>query len=157
MGVHTRIFIYYFIIYFKLTKIEYPHGQSVDFHFLMIALNAAKDSKLVKLFGTTQPANIDHKDVPHQLLLKIQFDHPGHILKWRPRDILIWRSRDVPGRLIWDVPRTFSGRTLEDLQPRLWDDVRWSFGCLKISFSLFFVTYSIDQIYLKAIQYSRYI
>ena len=54
--------------------------------------------------------------------LKILFDHPGDIpiwrpgdiLKWRPGDVLIWRSRDVPGRLICDVPRTFSGRPLED-------------------------------------------
>ena len=30
--------------------------------------------------------------------------------------VLIWSSRDVPGRLIRDVPRTFSGRPLEDLQ-----------------------------------------
>ena len=40
--------------------------------------------------------------------LKILFDRPG--------DVLIWRSRDVPGRLIRDVPRTFSGRPLEDLE-----------------------------------------
>ena len=56
--------------------------------------------------------------------LKILFDHPrnvaiwrlGDVLKWRPGDILIWRSRDAPGRLIVNVPRTFSGRRLEDLQ-----------------------------------------
>ena len=64
--------------------------------------------------------------------LKILFERPGDIpiwrpgdvpiwrpedvLKWRPDDVLIWRSKDVPGRLIRDVPRTFSGRPLEDLQ-----------------------------------------
>ena len=56
--------------------------------------------------------------------LKILCDHPGDVLIWRPRDVpichpgdvLIWHSRDVPGRLIRDVPRTFSGRPLEDLQ-----------------------------------------
>ena len=56
--------------------------------------------------------------------LKILFDRPGDVpswrpgdvLKWRPGDVLIWRSRDVPGRLIRDVTRTFSGRNLEDLQ-----------------------------------------
>ena len=48
--------------------------------------------------------------------LKILFDRPGDVpiwrlgdvLKRRPEDVLIWRSRDVP--------RTFSGRPLEDLQ-----------------------------------------
>ena len=64
--------------------------------------------------------------------LKILFDcpgdvpiwHPGDVsiwrsedaLKWCPGDALIWRSRHIPGRLIRDVPRTFSGRSLEDLQ-----------------------------------------
>ena len=64
--------------------------------------------------------------------LKILFERPGDIpiwrpgdvpiwrpedvLKWRPDDVLIWRSKDVPGRLIRDVPRTFSGLPLEDLQ-----------------------------------------
>ena len=41
---------------------------------------------------------------------------PGNVLKWRRGDVLMWRSRDVPRRLIWDVPSTFSGRPLEDLQ-----------------------------------------
>ena len=41
---------------------------------------------------------------------------PGDVLKWRPGDVLIWPSRDIPGRLIRDVPRTFSGRPLEDLE-----------------------------------------
>ena len=56
--------------------------------------------------------------------LKIVFDRPrdvpiwrpGNVLKWRPGDVRIWRSKDVLGRLIQDVPRTFSGRSLEDLQ-----------------------------------------
>ena len=38
------------------------------------------------------------------------------ILKRRPEDVLVWHSSDVPGRLIRDVTRTFSGRPLEDLQ-----------------------------------------
>ena len=37
-------------------------------------------------------------------------------MKCRPGDVQIWRSKDVPGRLIRDIPRTFSGRPLEDLQ-----------------------------------------
>ena len=31
-------------------------------------------------------------------------------------DVLIGRSKEVPGRLIQDVPRMFSGRPLEDLE-----------------------------------------
>ena len=54
--------------------------------------------------------------------LKILFDRlgdvliwgPGDVLIWRPWDVLIWCSRDVPGRSIQDVPRTFSGRSIED-------------------------------------------
>ena len=41
---------------------------------------------------------------------------PGEFLKWRPGVVLIRRSRDIPGRLIRDVPRTFSGRPLEDIE-----------------------------------------
>ena len=56
--------------------------------------------------------------------LNILFDHTGDVpiwrprkvLKWHPGDALIWRLRDVPGSLIRDFPRTFSGRPLEDLQ-----------------------------------------
>ena len=48
--------------------------------------------------------------------LKILFDRPGDVLKLCAGDILIWHSRDVPGRLIRDVPRKFSGRPLEDLE-----------------------------------------
>ena len=63
--------------------------------------------------------------------LKILFDRPG--------DVLIWRSRDVPGRLIRDVPRTFSGRPLVDLEStQTWIS--------KIFFNFSFRTYSIDQI-----------
>ena len=42
--------------------------------------------------------------------------YPGDILMWRQGDVLIWRSRDVPGKLIRNVPRTFSGRPVEDLE-----------------------------------------
>ena len=42
--------------------------------------------------------------------------HLLYVLNWRPVDVLIWRSRDVPERLIWDVPMTFSGHSLEDLE-----------------------------------------
>ena len=97
--------------------------------------------------------------------LKILFDHsgdvpiwrpwdvliwsPGDVLGWSPGDVVIWRSRDAPGRLIWDVPRTFSRRPLEDLRstPKLRHP--------KISFNFSLRTYSIDQIYLKACQHSR--
>ena len=80
-------------------------------------------------------------------LLKILFDHPGgvpicppgYVLKWRPGDVKIWRSMDVPWRLIRDVPRTFSGRPLEDLEStQTWMS--------KIFFNFFFRAYSIDPI-----------
>ena len=48
--------------------------------------------------------------------LKILFDRPGDVPIWRPGDVLKWCPWDV---LIWrsrDVPRTFSGRPLEDLE-----------------------------------------
>ena len=86
-------------------------------------------------------------------LLKILFHRPrdvpiwscGHVPIWRPRDVLIWCSRDTPGRLIRDVPRTFTGRPLEDLQStQTWMSQKFSFR-----------TNSIDQIYLKAFQHSR--
>ena len=56
--------------------------------------------------------------------IKILYDRPrdvliwrlGDILKLRPEDFLIWRSRDVQGSLIRNIPRTFSGRPLKDLQ-----------------------------------------
>ena len=64
--------------------------------------------------------------------LKILFDRPGDVLiwrpgevpigragdvlKWRPGDVLTWCTRDDPGRLIRDVPRTFSARPLGDLE-----------------------------------------
>ena len=41
------------------------------------------------------------------------FDHREDVPKWRPGNPLIWRPRDVPRRLIWDVPRTFSGHSQE--------------------------------------------
>ena len=64
---------------------------------------------------------------------------PGDVLKWRPGDVLIWRSRDVPGRLIRDVTRTFSGRPLEEIQStQTWMP--------KIFLNFSFRTYSIDQI-----------
>ena len=59
----------------------------------------------------------DHPgDLPIWRSEEVSIWRPGDILKWRPGDVLIWRSRGVPGRLIWGVPRTFSGRPLEDLQ-----------------------------------------
>ena len=48
--------------------------------------------------------------------VKILFDHPRSVLKWHPEDVLIWHSRNFSGRLTWDVPRTFSGCPLKDLQ-----------------------------------------
>ena len=64
-------------------------------------------------------------------LVKILFDIPRDVSNWRPGDvsigrpgdvsigrpgdILIWRSRDVATRLVWDVPKVFSARSLEDL------------------------------------------
>ena len=83
--------------------------------------------------------------------LKILFDgprdvliwRPGDGLKWRPGDFLIRLSRDVPGRLIRDVSRTFSGRLLEDLEStRTWTS--------KLFFQNLFVWPN-----LKAFQHSR--
>ena len=81
---------------------------------------------------TTQQANIGPQDVPRTSHSNVPRTYPkdpiwpsrgrndlmsqSDVLKWRPGDILIWRSRDVPGRLIRDVPRTFTGRPLEDLE-----------------------------------------
>ena len=64
---------------------------------------------------------------------------PGDVLNWRPVDVLIWRSRDVPGRLIRDIPRTFSGRPLEYLE----STQTWMSNFF---FNFSFRTYSIDQI-----------
>ena len=83
----------------------------------------------------TEPANIGPQDVPRMSPSNVHrtspkdpiwsfrgcpdlpsWGSPNLTSKWRSRDVLIWRSRDVPGRLIWDVPRTFSGRPLEDLE-----------------------------------------
>ena len=96
------------------------------FLFLFFVLWNINLSNQSKSFPRTSPSNVPRTS------LKILFDRPGDVLiwhpgdvsiwrsedvlKWRPGDALIWRSRDIPGRLIWDVPRTFSGRPLEDLQ-----------------------------------------
>ena len=61
---------------------------------------------------------------------------PGH-----PEDIPLQRPQDV-----------FPQKTFK---ARFRDDVGSSVGCLKTSFYFSFETYLIDQIYLKAIQYSR--
>ena len=75
---------------------------------------------------------------------------PWDVLKWLPGDVLIWCSRDVPGRLIRDVLRTFSGRSLENLLSiQAWMS--------KIFLNFSFTTYSIEQIFLKAFQRSRFI
>ena len=115
----------------------------------------SNENSTLKILHSSHPANIGPQDVPRtspsnvpRTSLKILFDRPGDVLKWRPGDVLIWRSRDVPGRLIRDVPRTFSGLPLKDLPSAQ----TWMFQHF---FKLFFQTYSIDQIYLKAFQYSR--
>ena len=71
---------------------------------------------------------------------------PGDVLKCRPGDVLIWRSRNVPGSLIRDIPRTFSGRPLEDLE----STQTW----MSIFFKHFFQNL-FDWPNLKASQYSR--
>ena len=88
--------------------------------------------------------------------LRILFDRPrdvplwrpGDVLKWRPADVLIWRSRNVPGRLIRDIPRAFSGRPQRILRVL-------KLGCPNVFVNFSFRTYSIDQIYLKAFRHSR--
>ena len=83
--------------------------------------------------------------------VKILFDHQGDVLKWHPEDVLIWHSRGVPGRLIWDVPRTFSGCSLKDLQSTQTCMYKISSAFQNVSFR----TYSIVQIYIKAFKHSR--
>ena len=83
--------------------------------------------------------------------LKILFDRLGDVLIWGPGDVLIWCSRDVPGRSIQDVPRTFSGRSIEDsnLEYSNFDVPAFFF------FNFSSRTFSINQIYLKSFQHSR--
>ena len=59
--------------------------------------------------------------------LKILFDHPRDVPKWRPGDFLIWCPKNVPGRLI---RRTFKAR--------ITDDVASFVRCPWIFFVLFF-------------------
>ena len=84
------------------------------------------------------------EDVPIWRPEEVPIWRPEEVLKLSPGNVLIWHSRDIPGRLIRDVPRKFSGRTFRVLK----------FGCPKISFNFPFRTYLVDQIYLKAFQYS---
>ena len=99
----------------------------------------SNENSTLKILHSSHPANIGPQDVPRTSPSNV----PRTSLK-----ILFWRSRDVPGRLIRDVPRTFSGLPLKDLPSAQ----TWMFQHF---FKLFFQTYSIDQIYLKAFQYSR--
>ena len=114
------------------------------------------------LLATSQPANIGPQDVPRT--------SPSNVPRTSPKDP-IWRSQgrpnltswgrpemtsrglfnqtfkgsrnDVPGRLIRDVSRTFSGRLLEDLEStRTWIS--------KLFFQNLFVWPN-----LKAFQHSR--
>ena len=111
----------------------------------------------------TWPENINLQDVPRTVpssvsrtstkdpichCVDVRNWRPGEVLiwsfedalKWHPEDALIWRSRNLP----W---RTFKAR--------ISDYVGLSVGCPKICFNFSFQTYSVDQIYLKAIQHSR--
>ena len=78
-----------------------------------------------------QSANIGPQDVPRTSLSNIPRTSPkdsiwpsrnvpvwrsGDVPNWCPGDVLKWRPWDFSGKLIWDVPRTFSGCPLEDLQ-----------------------------------------
>ena len=55
-------------------------------------------------------------DIPIWRPGDVPVQRPGDVLKWRPGDVLTRRSRHVPGRLIRDNPRKFSGRPLEYLE-----------------------------------------
>ena len=55
-------------------------------------------------------------NVPRATRSGVLFWRPGDVLKWHPGDALIWRSIDVPGRMIRDIPRTFSRCSLENIQ-----------------------------------------
>ena len=87
--------------------------------------------------------------------LKLLFNHPGDVPIWRPWDVLIY----VQGMSLGGWFRTSPGRSQDvryrTFKARLRDDVGSWTGCPKISFYFSFGTYSIEQIYLKAIQHSR--
>ena len=92
--------------------------------------------------------------------LKILFDHPGEVSIWRPGDVPKQHPgyvlRGIPRKLIRDVARRCSQDVpWRSFKTRLWDDVGSFVECLKNSFYFSFRTYSIGQICIKAIQYSR--
>ena len=118
------------------------------------------------MLANTHPANMGLQDVSRT--------PPSNVHRTSPKDTM-WPSRGRPdltsqgrpnlssrGRLNlifkgrpWEVdsgcPRTFSGHSLEDLQST------HTWMSQKKIFNFSFRTYSINQIYLKAIQHSRYI
>ena len=92
--------------------------------------------------------------------LKILFDHPREVSIWHPGDVPKWHPgyvlRDIPGKLIWDVARRCSQDVpWRSFKTRLRDDMGSFVECLKNLFDLSIRTYSIGQICIKAIQYSR--
>ena len=89
-----------------------------------IYLNYVKANQKFRMFFRltyTELANIGPQDVSKTSPSNVPRTFPKDPIWpswgrpiWGPGDVLIWRSRDVPGRLIRNAPRTFSGRPLED-------------------------------------------
>ena len=110
----------------------------------------------------TQPANIGLQDVPKT--------SPSNVVRTSPK-YPIWASGERPNLTSWERPEmTSRGRSnlmFKGLTGRLIRDILSTFsGCHLQSthtwmpqhfFNFSFRTYSIDQIYLKALQYSGFI
>ena len=130
------ILIYYFLIHGEIKLTYFPAGK---YWSPGTPLPTSSGLPLKILFAR-------RGDIPIWRPREVSIWRPGDVLKWRPGDVLIWRSRDVRGRLIRDVPKTFSGRPLEDIEStQTW--MSKFFGCQNL----------LDWPNLKAFQHSRYI
>ena len=100
------ILIYYFLIHGEIKLTYFPAGK---YWSPGTPLPTSSGLPLKILFAR-------RGDIPIWRPREVSIWRPGDVLKWRPGDVLIWPSRDVRGRLIREVPKTFSGRPLEDLE-----------------------------------------
>ena len=130
------ILIYYFLIHGEIKLTYFPAGKYWSPGTL---LPTSSGLPLKILFDR-------RGDIPIWRPREVSIWRPGDVLKWRPGDVLIWLSRDVRGRLIREVPKTFSGRPLEDLE----STQTWMSNFFKLFFQNLF-----DWPNLKAFQHSR--
>ena len=100
------ILIYYFLIHGEIKLTYFPAGK---YWSPGTPLPTSSGPPLKILFAR-------RGDIPIWRPREVSIWRPGDVLKWRPGDVLTWPSRDVRGRLIREVPKTFSGRPLEDLE-----------------------------------------